>query len=198
LVNNESYVVIETGEDSKVEELLKRLDETLETYQLTPTQERIADVTFTQLVAGLMGEAAWGWDSDLDVLVVTTNPRSKSLPGVIEGLRDPAGFSFENHPRWAELKVVWTENPTAVVYDNLATSWQQQVDELKGAKMMLSMMGGGDPIPLGIISLAMEIFTGIPAPDAYLRVDGEESVEKISKSLLVFPEDAGGEVDKEP
>ncbi|MCA9424495.1 MAG: hypothetical protein KC994_05450 [Candidatus Omnitrophica bacterium] len=187
LVNNESYLILETNQDEKVQNLLTRLDEILETYQLNPTRANIEGVTFTQLVAGLMGEAAWGWSADLDVLVATTNPRSKSLPEVIRQIKEPTGFSFDSHPRWDDLQRIWSDNPTAVVYDDLSTTWRQQVDELKGAKMMLSMMGGGDPVTLGIISLAMEIFTGIPAPDAYLRVDTENSVEKLSRSLMLFP-----------
>ncbi len=189
LVNNESYVLIETGQEKGMEELLTKLEEFLRSYQLNPTHSLIGDVTFTQLAAGLMGEAGWGWDKESEILVITTTPQAEHLPVLIESLRTSQDFSFQEHPRWEDLQLVAIENPTALVYDDLSITWQQQVDELKGAKMMLSMMGGGDPITLGVVSLAMEILTGIPAPDAYLRMDSEEGNLKISHSILLFPED---------
>lgn len=188
LVNNETWVILETGNPDKVRRVLESAEDLVENYQLQPNHTLIEGVTFTQVSGGLLGDAAWGWMEDPGILVVTPTPRSDYFSELIADLRSARGFDLTAHPRWETLQTLWTPDPVGVVYDDLSTTWKQQTDQLMGARMMLSMMGGGDPVIMGVIGLGMEFFSGVPTPEVYLRVDSGDESAAVSRSMLLFPE----------
>ena len=129
----------------------------------------------------------WGILSDPPVFVASTGTDPLFLEGLLENMRAEVPGRISEHHRWETLQTIWNPHPTAVSFSNLEVSWKQMKDQLRGTRMMVSMMGGSNPVLLSLMGFALELLDGIPTPDCLLRVDWQEDAVRISRSLLLFP-----------
>jgi hypothetical protein len=63
--------------------------------------------------------------------------------------------------------------------------------------MMLAMMGPAGSAGLPFVHLALKVLQAVEPPDCLFRVDSNEGGNRISRSLVLFPE-KGSSPDSEP
>jgi len=129
---------------------LGRLEEIIEESGIPVSASVVSGATWTNLDFGLMGKGMWKVLEGAHLLLVT-NAQSREFPSrVLTALETGLEGPPVTHKLWKEMEGLWSENPAGVSIQNLEAVVKDSLNQLRQARMMLSMMGdaGGFGEPL--------------------------------------------------
>lgn len=165
---------------------LDKIEEHLGQLGFPVSATKINDIPFSVVETGMVGSFRWTLLPTPPTLVLTTSDPNEYLAEWMARLKESTPHALDYHPRWDEMRSIWSDAPTAVsVYDS-AVQWKQQLDALKGSQMLVAMMGPLAGSALPVMRLVIAAMENSEPPSVVFRVDQTQDGIRESRNLLLY------------
>ncbi len=175
------------GDVAAARRTLNALERIVASAGMVPSASVVGDRTCSLVDAGLAGKASWLLLEDARAFVLTSGDSREQILEFAALLKNPPAPRLSEHPDWGALSAIWTEHPTDVSLVDVSRLWRETIEELKGARMMLSMMGEVGTVAVPMIQLALRGMQAVRAPSWSFTVASRTGELRIGKTLLLYP-----------
>ncbi|MCG3199339.1 MAG: hypothetical protein GHCLOJNM_03853 [bacterium] len=175
------------GDVSAARRTVAALERLLASGGMVGSASFVGDMTCSVLDAGLMGKASWILLEEARVFMFTSGDSRDQILEFVDLLKNPRAATLAEHPDWGALSAIWSKQPTDVSLIDVSQIWKEAEEDIKGARMMLSMMGEVGTVAVPMLQLVLRAMQALEAPSWGFTVASDEGELRISKTLLLYP-----------
>lgn len=189
VVSNDLTVVLEIASREAAQRTLAAAGKILADYGISASTKTLDVGILNEVDMSLLGKVSWIIPQDLDVFILTNSASTELVVDIARRLKNPSPLPPAGLPGWKSLQKIWSDQPAAVSMEDLSTTWKQTIDQLRSTQMMMALMGPIGSGALPFFQLGLKIMTTVDKPEAMYTVAHNENGLRISRTLLVYPEE---------